>query len=81
MPDITMCKGVGCEAKETCFRYTAKPNEYRQSYFVETPDLNGGCEYYINHNKLTPELKANIEKGANLFVKNVFPILKKLSKQ
>ena len=31
--------------------YTAKPNEYRQSYFIETPDINGGCEYYINHNK------------------------------
>jgi len=52
MPDITMCKGVGCEARETCLRYTAKPNEYRQSYFIETPDINGGCEYYINHNKI-----------------------------
>jgi uncharacterized protein (UPF0333 family) len=35
----------------------------------------------IKHNKLTPEIKANIEKGADLFVKNVGPILKKLSKQ
>lgn len=50
MADITMCKGVGCEAKETCYRYTAKPS-YMQSYFIETPDINGGCEYYINHNK------------------------------
>ena len=51
MADITKCKGEGCKARVTCLRYTAKPNKYRQSYFVETPDLNGGCGYYINHNK------------------------------
>ena len=55
MPDITMCKGVGCEAKITCYRYTAKPS-YMQSYFLETPDINGGCEYYINHNKIWKEI-------------------------
>lgn len=49
MPDITMCKGVGCEAKHTCYRYTAKPNEYRQSYFLETPKDGDGCAQYINH--------------------------------
>lgn len=51
MQDITMCKGIGCEAKETCYRYKAKPNEHRQSYFLEPPIVNNGCEYYINHNK------------------------------
>ena len=35
--DITMCKGKSCTIKEDCYRYTAKANEYRQSYFVETP--------------------------------------------
>jgi hypothetical protein len=52
MPDITMCKGKGCEAKFTCYRFTAKPNKFMQSYFSETPDVNGGCEHYINHNYL-----------------------------
>lgn len=51
MPDITMCKGVGCEAKITCYRYIAEPS-YMQSFFLQTPDINGGCEYYINHNKV-----------------------------
>lgn len=37
MPDITMCKGEGCTIKEECYRYTAKPSEYLQSYFVESP--------------------------------------------
>ena len=52
MPDITMCNGVGCEAKHTCYRYTAKPNEYRQSYFLETPKDGDVCAQYINHNYL-----------------------------
>lgn len=49
MADITMCTGEGCEARVTCYRFTAIPHE-RQSYFIEVPDINGGCEYYINHN-------------------------------
>jgi len=32
-------------------------------------------------NKLTPEIKDKLKKGADLFVKNVGPILKKLSKE
>jgi hypothetical protein len=51
MPDITKCKGEGCEAKFTCYRFTAKPS-MRQSYFMESPIRDGGCEYYINHNGL-----------------------------
>jgi hypothetical protein len=52
MADITMCKGEGCEAKFTCYRFTAKPNERYQSYFMKVPNINGECEYYINHNHL-----------------------------
>lgn len=47
MPDITMCDGKGCETKFTCYRFTAKPNEFRQSYFMKTPiKENNSCEYY-----------------------------------
>ena len=47
MADITMCEGVGCEAKETCYRYTAKPG-IRQSCFMKPPITDQGCEYYWN---------------------------------
>ena len=50
MADISMCSGDGCEAKYTCYRFTAKPSEY-QSYFATTPIENKGCEYYWNNNK------------------------------
>jgi len=34
MADITMCEGKGCESKNTCYRFTAKPSKFRQSYFI-----------------------------------------------
>ena len=39
MADIAMCKGTMCPKKETCYRFTAPVNEYRQSFFV-TPPIN-----------------------------------------
>ena len=50
MPDITMCSGEGCPVKESCYRFTAKPNEYRQSYFVEPPIKDGKCDHYWGEN-------------------------------
>jgi len=50
MPDITMCKGGTCGIKETCYRFKVKPNEFRQSYFTNTPfEVKNGkveCRYY-----------------------------------
>ncbi len=37
MADITMCEGRNCPLKEKCYRHTAIPNIYRQSYFVYMP--------------------------------------------
>ena len=51
MADISMCSGDGCEAKHTCYRFTAKPCEYMQSYFTAPPIENEGCDYYWNTNK------------------------------
>lgn len=48
MPDLTMCEGDGCKAKDTCYRYTTTPTPHRQSYFMTPPvDAKGECEYYI----------------------------------
>lgn len=37
MADITMCVGTDCPMKNNCYRHTANPNEYRQSYFLDIP--------------------------------------------
>ena len=45
-PDITMCKGTNCPHKESCYRHTAKPSEFWQSWFMNPPIEDGKCEYY-----------------------------------
>jgi superfamily I DNA and RNA helicase len=50
MPDITMCPGTNCPQKEKCYRYTAKPCEHWQSYFIDSPIKDGKCEMYWGEN-------------------------------
>jgi hypothetical protein len=37
MPDITMCYGFECPVKEKCKRFTSKPDEHWQAYFLDPP--------------------------------------------
>lgn len=50
MPDISKCSGEDCEVRDTCYRFTSKPSEYRQSYFTIAPFIVNNCrqvcEYY-----------------------------------
>lgn len=50
MPDITMCRGTDCPQKEKCHRYTAKPCDHWQSYFIDPPIKDGKCEMYWGEN-------------------------------
>ena len=49
MADITKCSGLLCPYKETCYRYTAKANEY-QSYFTNPPIKDNKCDLYWGKN-------------------------------
>lgn len=44
---MTMCRSTVCPKRETCHRFRAEANKYRQSYFAEPPHSEGKCEYYI----------------------------------
>jgi hypothetical protein len=46
MPDITMCSNHACPLRETCYRYMAEPNPWRQSYSLFEPK-NGECEHLL----------------------------------
>ena len=46
MPDISMCLGGKCKLKENCYRFKAKPSEYRQSYLAKPPFKDDRCDYY-----------------------------------
>jgi hypothetical protein len=45
MPDITMCLGHGCRARNHCYRFSATPSQM-QSYFVDVPGSDKKCDYY-----------------------------------
>jgi len=65
MADITKCKGGNCNMKESCYRFTAKDSEYRQSYFSELPiNKDGSCDMYWDKNQenILNQLK-NITNG------------------
>ena len=52
MSDITMCKGQDCLLRESCYRYTAPANPYRQSYFLTGPlDEIGDCKEWVDNGK------------------------------
>jgi hypothetical protein len=51
MPDISMCKNYLCPLSEKCYRFTAPPNPYRQSYAAFEPEEDGTCLYFINADK------------------------------
>ena len=59
MPDMTMCNGISCTVRESCYRYIATPSEFMQAYFTGSPKKGDTCEYYINyaHDRNNPEWK------------------------
>ena len=67
MTDITKCEGTGCPIKENCYRYTSKPNEYRQSYFVEVPYKDDECDHFWceNQEQICKSLKDIVEGKSN----------------
>ena len=38
MPDISMCKNKFCDRSNDCYRFTARPNPYMQSYISFSDD-------------------------------------------
>ena len=52
MPDITMCSGLNCPLKETCYRFKAMKKVYGQAYFLSPPYIDSECEYYWKLDKI-----------------------------
>ena len=55
MPDIALCKNTTCPSKDKYYRFTAKPNELRQSYFSNPPynlKTKSCNHYYEKRNKI-----------------------------
>lgn len=54
MPDISMCMNTTCPLRDKCYRATAVPNEYTQSYSVFNLNADGTCNWFwdrVPHHK------------------------------
>lgn len=50
MPEITMCDNASCPKRENCYRSTAEPSAFYQSYAHFEPRWKFNsfvCDYYI----------------------------------
>lgn len=58
MPDIAMCNPTHCNLKKKCYRFTATPSEYLQSWFMEEPynTETKTCDFYW---EVEPKNKTN----------------------
>ena len=45
-----MCLNKDCKLKYKCYRFMAKPNNYRQSYSDFKPNKDNECEYFWDYN-------------------------------
>lgn len=54
MPDIAMCIGKGCPKKNNCYRYTATPDQWGQSYcdFENTCPKNNYKDFWDNNKNI-----------------------------
>lgn len=51
MADISMCLNENCKIKSDCYRYTAKPNPWRQSYSKFDSKNGEKCVHFIKIRK------------------------------
>ena len=52
MPDISLCNGYDCPRRNTCYRFTALPSKYEQSYINPPGKWIGrkfSCDFFIDN--------------------------------
>lgn len=70
--DISKCDGVGCDRKETCYRYTAKADPIYQSY-IRPINRGEKCEDYWKVEEIevrSDKLNSPIDENYNLRKEN-----------
>jgi len=56
MPDISMCSSNTCPLKDSCYRFTATPSPFRQSYAdFKYDEQTGKCDHYWNNQQYKKE--------------------------
>ena len=57
--DISLCRNTNCPLRNNCYRFTAKPDEFRQSYtnFSYNP-ITQSCHHFMQD--FTPQQLADM---------------------
>ena len=59
MPDISMCADIGCPSRLKCYRYTAHPCKWRQTYGMFGRGDDDKCDMFWDnkrcHNRRDPD--------------------------
>lgn len=51
MADISMCRGVGCDKKDFCYRHTAIPDKYQSMGDFDKNLKDKDCNWFWNNGK------------------------------
>jgi hypothetical protein len=64
MPDISKCTNESCPLKNTCYRYTCKPDQWGQVYTefdfkvdAESFEYSVSCDYYMEQEEAQQSFK------------------------
>lgn len=59
MPDISLCRNTNCPLRKNCYRFTAKPDEFIQSYSNFTYNaITQSCHHFMQD--FTPQQLADM---------------------
>lgn len=47
MADFAKCRGVGCDQRQYCLRYTAQPSQQQTYFTLEPMEGPNECDYVL----------------------------------
>ena len=64
MADITKCRDKRCPSRTLCYRFTAKADEYRQSYWAKSPRKPHAvrCEEFWSNDGIPDPMDDSVHK-------------------
>lgn len=68
MVDISMCRGIGCDKRNSCYRHRAVPSPHWQSY-MQPNEVGDACKWYqplMIGDVIRPEVKEEADGKGNV---------------
>lgn len=59
MPDISLCVNDKCPLRKECYRFTAVPSDFLQSYTFFNLNTDGTCNWFWDNKNIEPKIESN----------------------